>query len=404
MKSGEYEMKNKIRFIILIIGISSGRYSYSGTILSSEGVGTPFSLSDARTMGMGGIDIANDDPYSIPLANPAGLRFLNATRLSIHYLYENNHYKDRSYSAVSRYSNFDGFRFAMPLGKGLQIAMGLNPLTNVDYQLSFPKDLSGTLYTKSVEGSGGLNRFSCSVCWGILPNFAFGFTGNFIFGKINEIWEINFQESDFSSTYNLFSTHYSGYNLNSGIIFGPFHSLILGAVFSPEFALDTETNIYSIPDSLNHKGSFSLPASWGIGATWSLSRSTLIGIDFYKQNWKDLKIDNPYEAGTQNTVRISVGGEFVSSRNPSDSYFKRIPCRMGFTYQPYHRLDPDGNSIIELSGSVGFGFPMLMNASQIDIALCYGKRGSLNANGLTENLFRIKLSMSGAEKWFKRSQ
>ena len=107
--------------------------------------------------------------------------------------------------------------------------------------------------------------------------------------------------------------------------------------------------------------------------------------------------------GIREVRRISFGTELLSTRDPFAPYLKRVAYRMGLTYQPYFCTDPEGNTITEISGSIGFGLPMLMNSAVIDIALMFGKRGSLATNGLEENLFRIALAISGGEKWFIRS-
>ncbi len=84
------------------------------------------------------------------------------------------------------------------------------------------------------------------------------------------------------------------------------------------------------------------------------------------------------------------------------AYTKRIAYRLGFSYQPYFSLDPDGKTITEKWITMGIGFPISRSASQIDIAFAFGKRGSIKTNGLSENLFRLSLSITGGEKWFIR--
>ena len=391
------------RFIILITFLFIQNVD-GGSILSSKGVGLPFFHPNTRSMGMGGLSIAISDPFVISRINPAGLYMNQTTQLSLQYYFENNDYQDINGSASSNYSNFDGFTFAIPFGSGLNAAFGLAPFSRMDYQLSYPNSIETESYTKSVEGSGGLNTFSFSLCWALRSNLSLGLSGHYFFGKFKERWDVDYDDPGFISSKDEFTTKNWGFGLTTGFIYRPFRALTIGAIYTPEINLDNKTTISYIylTEDKPDQGSILLPASWGVGTTFQIIRGVLLGIEYYERNWSRLTINDTRIQGTRDVNRLSVGGEILPNRNPEASFFKRLAFRLGFTTQPYLSLDPNQNSITEQWVTMGIGIPLYMNAAQIDIALSYGKRGSLDSNNLSENMFRISLSLTGGEKWFIR--
>ncbi len=392
-------------FFILVILLLFSSSIKGGSVLSSYGVGIPFAFPNARAMGMGGVTIAVPSRYAVPRLNPAGLQQMQKTILSLQYFYEQNKYKDESEKATSQYANFDGFTFVLPVGKELGFSASLRPYTRVDYYLSFQQEQSEELFIKSVQGIGGLNTFSFSLFYGIVPKVALGFSGDYIFGKIKENWKVTYENADFVTTSDLLSTKSSGYGWTAGILIRPISSLQVGAVYRSGTKLDSKTNTYYeyTTTALTHRGSIHLPSSWGAGISCGIGQIGLIGLDFYKQDWSQLKINDQKIRQIRNTYQIALGTELHLSENPFDLYLKRMSYRLGICYQPFLVNDIKEQPITEKWLTLGIGFPLLMNISQVDLALGFGQRGSLTQNGLSENLFRITLSFSGSEKWFRRN-
>lgn len=375
-----------------------------GSVFSSYGVGLPYSFPNARSMGMGGTAIAIPYQHAIPRINPARFGGINQTSLSLQYFYEQNKYKDDTGKATSQYANFDGFTFIVPFGEKLGIAASIRPLTRIDYHLIYQQATTEQLYIKSVEGIGGLNTFSFSCYWNITNKIAVGASGDYIFGKIKENWEVTYESADFVSTSDLLSTKNWGYGFTAGILIHPISALHLGAVYQPNINLDTRTSTYYTysEDVLTHQGTIKIPSSWGVGASFGIGQFGLIGADFHQQDWSQLKINSQLLNRTKSIQRFSFGGEFCFSDDPFDAYYKRMSYRLGMCFQPFFVNDITGQSIIEKWLTFGLGLPLLMNMAQVDLALAFGQRGSLEKNGITENLFRISLSISGGEKWFVR--
>ncbi|MCJ7813045.1 hypothetical protein MUP95_07000, partial [bacterium] len=257
----------------------------------------------------------------------------------------------------------------------------------------------------SVEGNGGLNTFSLSLSWAIRSNLSLGCSAKYIFGRLNEEWQVEYNGSGFKTSDDLLSTKNWGYGLTAGINYSPFSVLTIGAVYSPKANLNNRTEIthYLRSKYETHNGSLNFPQSWGIGSALKIWKNSIIGIDYEQWYWSELSMNKQQVQNTQSNYRIAFGAEFPSNTDPFGSFLSRIAFRLGIAYQPYFVQDLDGNTISEQMISIGFGLPFIMNNSQVDIALGYGTRGSIATNGIAEHLFRLSVSMSGGEKWFYRN-
>ena len=389
--------------LILLLCIAAFAPIEGQTILSSRGVGSPVAFPNARAMGMGGISVAVTNPISFSLTNPASMHKIRSTRLVLQYFYEHNDYEASEGTASSSYSNFNGFHFFVPLGSGIGLATGLSPLTRTRFDLAYDDSLAGEHYTKSIEGRGGVNSFSLAICISLRSNLSIGVSGQYLFGQLKESWQVIYDNPYFIRSKDTFSTKSSGFNYKLGIIYQPFTPILLGAIWSPEKTLDYSTQVaYFFENAGSHDGTATLPETWGAGITFITKKFGELGFEFQCNNWSKTTLNGIQNPETHSTQHFSVGWELNPTRNPAEMYFKRIAYRLGFSTHPYHVRDLQGNKITETWISAGLGFPMMANASQVDVALLAGQRGSFETNGLGERLFRISVTITGGERWFMR--
>jgi len=391
------------RWITLFIGLGL-HHLFAGSILSSQGIGLPYDNPNVRSMGMGFASIANPSPSRIDAVNPAGMTQISTTTLTIQSVFHTNKYKDTEYQSRSNYTNFDGFHFIVPFGKGLCAAFGLKPVTRIDYKIAFADQIESEEYTKSLKGSGGVNRFVINAAWAPVDRISIGVGVSYLMGRLIEESRNQFNaDSDYTSSHDRISTHANGLNWTLGMQIRPYRSWTLGAIYSPSVHLDTQVDFYQIfSSSALDPGSLQYPSTYGIGISYTLLNTVIIAADFQKTQWEQLQINGADVLRTQNSHRISMGLEKIASADPYANYLKRIPLRVGALIQPCYILDPNGESLSEMWATFGFGFPVFHNTSHIDMMFGIGKRGSLEKNGLEEDLIRFGLSITGGEKWFRR--
>jgi len=136
-----------------------------------------------------------------------------------------------------------------------------------------------------------------------------------------------------------------------------------------------------------------------VGTAFFLSRKLLIAADYYVERWSDVEASS-YVNDSQ---RIGVGFEY-SGRGTglASSYWSKMAFRAGFYYRDLGIEAPVGDSVTEVFGTIGVGFPMKWSASRIDLSLEFGQRGSLPDNPFKENVIRFSGSITVGERWFYR--
>ena len=401
-------MKIKTVCLSLLLICAAG---YSGSVRSFEGVGTLLGLANGRSTGMAGTAIAVPGAFDLPRMNPASLTSIELSRFSIQYMYEVNHYRTDSGTANSPYSNFDGFSFGFPFANGAALALGLYPYSKVDFRTSFPDDIEGTVYDQVVSGSGGLNTLDLLLAFRIMNRLSVGLGAKYYFGRIEKDWLVDFTDTAYRTTKNTIAAQASGMGSVIGLQFD-MDPLTLGAVFEPQTELDSKKffNFQSIDDIMNTTTAYyrdtlnqtmDLPGTFGLGIGYRPGGKTLIGIDWMHSDWKSLK---GYSSSIQlqNTNRFSMGVEYQPSQNPYASFFNKSHYRAGFATESYYLKSVGGHTIQQWWITLGIGIPVWNQTSRANIALAYGQRGSLKSNRLSENIFRIILSLDAGEQWFVR--
>ncbi|MBN2102542.1 hypothetical protein JW835_00710 [bacterium] len=402
----------KLTSILLFI-FNTFSFIQAGSVHSSEGLGLPLLPANGQSMGMGGVSIAVPDEFNLPRVNPAGLYAIQLSRFAIQYRYESNKYKTDEGSARSPHSNFDGFIFGIPIASRCALAFGLKPYSQVNYKTSLSNQVNNTSFSQIVSGSGGLNTLDLSGSLKLLKSLAIGISCHFYFGLIEKNWLVDFTESQYYTTKDTYATKATGYGTTVGLQYEPISGLILGTVFKPSTKLksktyldykaiedNSETTYIYYRDTLN--GHIDIPASIGFGLGWRINNRLRLGSDMIYTDWKSMKINDHTSDNTQSVMQYAFGFEYHASHNPYASLFKKCVYRAGFSYHPLYIKNETNDSIHEWWVTTGISIPIWNNSSRANIAIGYGQRGSQDANGLSEKLLRIILSLDAGEKWFVR--
>jgi len=394
---------NRIKILMALLSFLITTNLYSGSILSSFGLGEPAVNYNTRSMALGFVSVSSDNPFYINPLNPAALYRIRTTMISVQYVFANNRYSDPSGSAVSNYSNVNGFAFALPLSKLFGLAVTFSPLTRVDYKMGVTDSNEGKEYSQYVEGSGGMNTFNFAAYFAPVSNLSIGFSAFFAFGRIDETWNVEYTDPDFSSTKDLFLSRNNGYGFIGGILYRPVKNVALGISYSPEIKIDSNTGTsYKFKtDKYTSTSEHILPEWFKSGVSVTVAKKLSLNAEYGFTRYSRFQLNSIKLSNTIDVKSISLGVEFLPGIKPADPYFKKISYRAGFCTKPYFYLSPNGNKINETWFTLGFGFPMY-GGSTIDLAVNYGIRGNLETNSLKENIFKIGLSVTAGEKWFKR--
>jgi hypothetical protein len=156
-----------------------------------------------------------------------------------------------------------------------------------------------------------------------------------------------------------------------------------------------------------HKGTVTLPMSFGVGIGFKKGTRWLVGADFSMQNWSS------YQAFTQtqgltNSMRISAGAQYLPLSKTKKGYFNRVYYRFGGHYTQT-ALELKNSQLTEYAVSIGFGFPVafsrvLQTYSLVNLGVEVGQRGTTNNGLVKEQFFKATLSFTINERWFQKTK
>lgn len=418
-------------FSFLLIPSLSSLAQTDTTPYSSQGLGKLSSPGFVHNIGMGGIGIATGNGLRINSINPA-LLYRNNLYSSFD-IAISTEYKDLIKEDETAHSLTGGLAygaFAFPaIQNRWTLSVGLMPYSTVSYTIRESRTVTGNNLPAqlSLEGEGGISQVYLSNGIRIYKNLAAGIRIGYLFGSIDRDLSILPLTPDaFSYRTSLKeSLFYSGLLPEAGIYnafkIGKTTYLSAGITYQPETKLNVMRNVQfesssvsnpDIPISqdtiTNEPGSVVLPQKLGFGLGLEKSLKYIVGVDITLQQWENfgsyqpdsIQLARSNNDGLRNSMKVSVGGEYIPDVSSINSYLKRATYRLGFTYQ-HTPFFVNNEQIKDIGVSFGFGLP-LSSLSSLNLAFETGRRGATSNSLVQENYFKILLGVSFNDRWFIR--
>lgn len=398
---------------------------------SRFGLGDLQTRSFGRTFSMGGASLGSRNSLQINMANPAS--YTAADSLSFLFEFGLNgklsSYRTNDTSMTSNDVNFRYLAMNFRITNRIAASLGLTPYSDVGYDIEFRNNLENTgLYTIRYFGDGSLTRSYIGAAFKPFKNISIGANLNYLFGNLSHSTELYFGDS-YGENNGFYNTHRYEYIRVSqfGFDFGlqatvPIknnQSITLGAVFEnkPEYAayrsdimlkdltitVDTEGTTIADRDTVKYsseeKGAIKFPLTYGIGLSYVKTDVLELNLDYYHQSWSEATFFGSINPVLTDLNKFAAGAEWIPNKNSINSYLERIAYRAGVKYEESY-LKLNGRQINDFGISFGFGFPIYRSYSTINMAAEIGKRGTKNADLISEKYVKLNLSVNLHDIWF----
>tara|TARA_R110000868_G_scaffold125037_5_gene330426 strand:+ start:822 stop:2087 length:1266 start_codon:yes stop_codon:yes gene_type:complete len=412
------------KFIVAIACFASWGLS------AQNGTASPYSyfgLGDIRTAGtvdnqmMGGISMYGDSIH-INLKNPAAYSKLRLTTYAAGISQKRIVLKSADAKESTSITNLDYLAIGVPLSERMAVGFGLMPYTSVGYNLqSTITNPDESTLINEYSGDGGLNRVYFSLGYQIAKDISIGATVNYNFGTINNRRVQTSSDVQFG-TLDKRESQIQGYDFNYSLNYTP--KITDKYTLYTSVGLDTQLNLNS--ENSQSIGSFSrvngqeievvavnldaqgrkftdvrVPTTTTLGLGIGENLKWFLGAEYSFQALGDykndfFKVDN---LEYNDALKIAIGGYYIPEYASFTSYFKRIVYRAGV------RLANTGmvinnQDINDFGITFGTGLPLGRSVSNLNIGFEIGKRGTIEANLIKENYFKINVGLSLNDKWF----
>jgi len=370
------------------------------------GLGRIIYFTQADYLGRGGTSLAIIDRNRIPTVNPAGLIFIDLTRISGDFYHESIDTKYEGGTAISHYSNLHGVELAVPLVRNkFVVSLNLKPIIKNDFQEQAIGELStGNQYKKQIINNGGINQVSLGMASGFKNRVFVGLFFNLNFGRIEENWKVDFVSDLYEDTSDKIVTSLYGGNFTAGMMVQVLSNLYLGATYAHHADLQGERYFQYAFNIKSEKSDVDveMPNSWGVGLSYVLQDRVRFSTDFFTMPWSKLKMDEYGANDYNNEYHFSTGVELLPSTKLYPRFFQRIKYQVGFHYSKLGIENVQSEIIQEYLGTVGVGIPFYGGYGRIDLSCGFGKCSSQDQYNDEESLLKFMVTVSGGERWFVR--
>lgn len=410
-----------LSFLAATLLTSAGADNRGGSGYSRYGIGDIVPPVNLRSLGMGGAGLSLSGTADIDLTNPAGLSRMTRTLFTIDGAYEGFSATDARTSAYLSRTSFGGASLALPVatGSGVVFALGVVPLSRVNYNIILPDTTAGAASTLTYLGEGGISRAFFALSASPDTHLHVGMRLNYHFGTINQTIRQTFPSTDYTSAEVVRSARHGGIGLTFGTVYdglgkllslGEKQSLSIGAVVSTNSWLTTNNerlysfntgNLITKDTATLPDGTVKIPLAWAVGLDYQSEQWT-VAADYAHQNWSALSINGAPAANVRDGDRFSAGGEFVPTRDPLAPFTQRWAYRFGLFYDAsYYAIG--GTGVNEFGLTAGFGIPITAQ-TKLNLAASYSFRGSTDNGMQQDRILRLSFGVTVGELWFVRHE
>ncbi len=386
-----------------------------------------------RQMGMGGVGLAAPNAVNVNELNPALLYYTSRTTFEAGYNGQYKTVKNANGSSRSGNGTLGYFAFSVPLSTKWGAAVGLKPLSAVEYESNIVQGVRGALdpnekQLTQLKGTGGVSEAYFGQGYRITKEFTLGLTASYVFGVVDETASTTLQIPNSSllaqTAVDRQHTRYSDFAFRAGAHYrhkvAKALSMNLAGVYSFSHNLNgqqSNSQERQNPDGTligaatllnNGRGSTFVPALAQVGISFDNDKNWSLNLDAAQQQWSKFNSFGATGPALSNTVRVGLGGEITPDPGSVEHYFQRVSYRAGvnFAQLPYQ---PGGKTLYDRSVSWGFAFPLptatALEATTFSLAFTYGVRGntdllSATTSNVQENYIRGQFGVTLNNRWF----
>lgn len=400
---------------------------------SRFGLGESSRSENAVNLGMGGVAQAYGDAQSINFVNPASYSRLQLVTFDVGVHAGSRKLTMQDGSSNAGFGTLSYLQLGMPLSPKWGLNIGIRPLTRVSYNIEQPEERTffDTLKLNTInsfKGSGGI--YQAYVGSGIgFGGFSVGANIGYIFGNVTNATAVIFNDPNEAilPSRDMKRTSYGSFfytlGLQQNIKLAKDLNLQLGVSGNLEQKLNAkrerlqETLFYdqssqefdtrdTVKYTADERGEMIYPQSFGGGIMLSKTDKYSFGIDYNTSKWSNFRNFGAIDS-TQDSWRLSFGGQFVPNAQSFSGYWNKVTYRLG-GYFGKDNVRIGGQEMNTLGFSIGAGFPVrrimpAMNQfTMINAAFEVGSRG--NVETLRETWYRLTLGFTLSDRWFLKAK
>jgi hypothetical protein len=374
--------------VMILCGLSGfAQNNNTSSPYSRFGLGDLNHYGYGRSSAMGGATLGSRHSSQMNSANPAS--YTSNDSLSFIYNFgvdgTFSNYKSNSGTRKTNDVNFRYFSLTWPVTKWFGAGMGLQPFSDMGYEVGFADTLSGIGNSyQRYAGDGTTSKAFFGAAITPIKGLSIGANLNYIFGKLSKNTNLEFADPTVFSTLKTESTRLRDFTLTYGLQYDmqlkENKYLTLGITFEKQSdftvlyqsltytgAAGTISNKVNSTYEVEAKNILKMPTTIGIGLSYNHINKLEINADYYHAAWSKSTFLGKVDELITDQERISAGFEYIPDATSIRSYMKRVRYRAGVHHENSYLMF-NNNQINEIGISFGVGLPYPKSKSTANLA------------------------------------
>ncbi|MEO0338588.1 MAG: hypothetical protein AAF242_05185 [Bacteroidota bacterium] len=386
----------------------------SNSIYSAFGLGVPTTKAPGFLNGMAGAGTALRPEFNLNTKNPAAQNAIASPftmMLTAGMDLSFNQFSDDDQDGFNIGGGLSHLDLWFRLSPKWTANLGLQPFSVVNYNvLSQEFDpVTGSEYTVSDQGEGGINQFRISQAVTLFNRLHLGFNGLVYFGTITETELV--RGLDAIGNFAVVTQNaVSDLNYELGMQYVqpiPAANIIIGATYQPGKVLNSvqdyqlETGREILEGDLSSEV-LALPEELQTGLAFQ-NKNWSIAVDGKYVQWSELNqyLDRQSSYRYQDVYGASIGLSYAKFPFKNDMSLKATHYRLGFSIENSY-LEQGGNDFLAWKVSAGVGLPITQGRKQVNLNYQYSHQGRTLGNLIRETAHTLTVSFSLRDVWFKQ--
>lgn len=384
-----------------------GRLLAQESVFGALGFGLPDDGLSVRSRGMGNTATALPGIH-FGFRNAASLAVFDRTGVSIASTLQSRRPEDASGQSTQNSAELPFVQLAFPLGYGFVLGGGYYRYLDFDGFVDTSTSFRGDSLPVRLTTDGGISVLSPQLARWFSTALRVGGGVDFYIGSRERLRRVEFDPAVGVSTADSVAFGFEGIGASFGVQAAPLRGLLLGAAYRSPVTLDGDLEVAAGFEGAGDEGGgatadlrrefqVELPASVYAGASYRFGEALLVAAELESARWSDFAVDGARDPRYDDVLGAGAGVEYslprrllILSKGSAvrvGGRTRELPLRFG------------GRTVRERALTLGLGQLVGIGASNLDLSLEVGKRGSLATNGIQEPFVRLGVALSAYEKW-----
>lgn len=384
--------------IAVLLAVSGAR---ADSLFGLSYFGGPARLADGRIEGRGGVGLAYRDSLNAAITTPTQLPDLTRVTFTIAGQLESRDAEDANGQVGRTKLKIPTLKVALPLGSRAGFGTGFESLRATQWTVVRPNGDKPEI-EETIEREGTQFSVPFELGFRLTPRVVLG--GGLLLerGTVRLRYEADLGDGLVDPREVKEDTHEAmTFRVAAAVHdLGPFS---VAGYYVPKHDADVEVRRRGVALDAREDRTRreTRPGRWGVGGRVALWRSWNLGAEVEQEPWslyegRAFLDENGERVALEDETTLRLGIEREAVPGPGG---RRTPWRAGAYWRNWN-YTLGGNDLTEWGVTLGTGIPFRSGSARADVALGYGRIGSLESNGASEDVFRLVVTVSASEKWY----